>query len=383
MLSQSIPRNGLRPYNGRVKVRAATLSQVGSPFVIKSIDLDPPQAGEVLVRIVAAGVCHSDWHLVTGATSHPLPVIAGHEGAGVVTAVGTGVDSVQVGDHVALNWAPRCGRCFYCIKGQPSLCGTYVKPIWAGTMLDGTTRFHDNGQSIYHFSGIACFADHTVVPEQCCVPLPKNVPLPIAALIGCAVTTGVGAALNTAKVEPGSSVVVFGVGGVGLSIVMGAQLAGAGQILVLDRSPEKIQLAQSFGATLGKVSSNSDIEWIRSHTDGRGADTVFEAIGVPELQERCLEAVRPGGTVVLAGISPMGSGTNLPGAVLVRQEKTVKGSYYGSSHPARDFPLFADLYLKGKLDLDRLVTKTFDLDQINEAYAEMLSGKTARGMITF
>jgi Zn-dependent alcohol dehydrogenase len=284
---------------------------------------------------------------------------------------------------VALNWAPNCGACFYCLNDRPSLCATYTGPIWAGTMMDGTTRLSRQGQPVYHFSALACFADYTVVPQECCVPLSKQVPLAVAALIGCAVTTGVGAVVNTARVRPGTSVAVFGAGGVGLSIVMGARLAGAGRVIVVDRAEGKLDLAQEFGATDVLMAGSEVTEAVRSLTEGRGADYVFEAIGLPAVQEQCLEAVRPGGAVVLVGISPMGSGTNLPGAIIARQEKTVTGSYYGSANTARDFPLYADLYLKGRLDLDRLVSKTYPLEQINEAYADMLGGEIARGVVVF
>ena len=201
--------------------------------------------------------------------------------------------------------------------------------------------------------------------------------------MGCAVTTGVGAVLNTAKVLPGSSVAVFGVGGVGLSIVMGAYLAGASQIIAIDRSQAKLDTAKLFGATDGILSDDQDIYSIQGMTEGRGADYVFEAVGIPSIQEKCLDVARPGGVVVFAGISPMGSSTNLPGSILTRQEKTVMGSYYGTSNPARDFPLYADLYMKGRLDLDRLISKRYSLDQINEAYADMLSGSVARGVVMF
>jgi NDMA-dependent alcohol dehydrogenase len=366
-----------------MKTKAAVLYEVGDPFQVETLDLQPPQSGEVLVRMAATGVCHSDWHLVTGDTSHALPVIPGHEGAGVVEAVGKGVTRLQPGDHVALNWAPNCGHCFYCLNDRPSLCDTYVEPIWAGTMLDGTTRFTKNGKPIYHFSGLACFAEYTVVPEQSCVPLPKQVPLEIAALIGCAVTTGVGAVLNTAQVKPGSSVAVIGAGGVGISVVLGAKLAGASQIFVLDTNKAKITLARAFGATDFYVNEVGVHDAIRAKTGGRGPDYVFEAVGLPKLQEQALDLVRPGGVIVLSGISPMGSSTNLPGAILTRQEKTVMGSYYGTANTARDFPLYADLYLKGKLDLDRMVSRRFTLDQINEAYADMLKGETARGVVVY
>ncbi len=365
------------------KIRAAVFYEPGTPFQIESLELAPPAAGEVMVKVKAAGVCHSDWHLMTGATRHAMPVVPGHEGAGIVEAVGPGVTAVSPGDHVALNWAPSCGRCFYCLNGRPSLCETYIEPIWAGTMMDGSTRLSKNGQPVYHFSATACFADYTVVPEVCCVPLDKNLPLPIAALIGCAVTTGVGSVLNTAGVKPGSSVVIFGAGGVGLSTIMGAKLAGASVIIAVDKHEAKGDMALEFGATNFLMPGPHLIDAVRDLTNGRGADYAFEAIGIPAVQEQCLQAIRPGGLVVLSGISPMGSGTNLPGAILTRQEKTVTGSYYGSANTARDFPLYADLYRRGLLDLDQLVTRTYTLEKINAAYADMLSGGVARGVILF
>lgn len=366
-----------------MQVRAAVFYEPGVPFAIETLDLEAPKAGEVLVRVAAAGVCHSDWHLMTGATRHRVPVVPGHEGAGVVLAVGDGVTRVKPGDHVALNWSPNCGTCFYCLNDRPSLCATYVEPIWAGTMMDGTTRLSKYGEPVYHFSALACFADHTVVPEQCCVRLDDDIPLSVAALIGCAVTTGVGAALNTAHVKPGSSVVVYGAGGVGLSIIMGAKLAGAARIIVIDTNETKGDIATSFGATDFLMAGPDTVQAIRALTEGRGADYVFEAIGLPAVQEECLLAARPGGLIVLAGISPMGSGTNLPGAIITRQEKTVTGSYYGTANPVRDFPLYADLYRRGLLHLDRLISRTYRLDDINEAYAAMLGGETARGLILF
>lgn len=366
-----------------MRIKAAVFREPGVPFSVETLDLAEPRAGEALVRVAAAGVCHSDWHLMTGATQHATPVVPGHEGAGVVVAVGPGVTRVGVGDHVALNWAPSCGACFYCLHDRPSLCETYVGPIWAGAMMDGTTRLSQEGRPVYHFSALACFADHAVVPESCCVPLPHDVPLTVAALIGCAVTTGVGAVLNTAQVRPGSHVAVYGAGGVGLSIIMGARLAGAARIIAVDAREAKGDIALAFGASDFLMAGPGTVEAIRRLTEGRGADYVFEAIGLPTVQEECLMAARPGGVVVLAGVAPMGSATNLPGAIITRQEKTVTGTYYGSANPARDFPLYADLYRRGLLDLDRLVSRTYPLEQINEAYADMLGGRVARGLIVF
>jgi NDMA-dependent alcohol dehydrogenase len=366
-----------------MKIRAAVFYEPHQPFKVETVELAAPRANEVLVKVAAAGICHSDWHLMTGATQHARPVVPGHEGAGRVEAVGPGVTHLKVGDHVILNWAPSCGHCFYCLQERPTLCATYLEPIWAGTMLDGTPRLAKAGQPIYHFAATACFAEYTVVPQECCVLIRPEVPLSVAALIGCAVTTGVGAATNTVRVKPGSSVAVFGAGGVGLSIIMGAKLAGAGRIIAVDRSEAKGDLARSFGATDFLPAQPETNDAIRRLTGGRGADYVFEAIGIPAVQEQCLDAARPGGTILFVGMSPMGSSTNLPGAILARQEKTVMGSYYGTCNPARDFPLYAELYLQGKLDLDRLISRTYGLDQINEAYADMLAGSGARGVIVF
>src|SRR6185312_10063907 len=233
-----------RQYNAGMKIQAALLRGPQQAFEIVDLDLAGPKAGEVLVKIAAAGVCHSDYHLVTGATKHPMPVVAGHEGAGVVQEVGPGVTSVRPGEHVVLNWAPDCGQCFYCLRGKPNLCDTYVGPIWAGTMLDGSTRLSHNGASVYHYCGLASFATYAVVPEQSCVVARKDVPLPIAALVGCAVATGVGAAMYTAGVRPGDSVAVFGCGGVGLCIIQGAKLCGAQTIIAIDTAPAKMEIAR-------------------------------------------------------------------------------------------------------------------------------------------
>lgn len=364
-------------------IDAALLFAPHQPFVVDRVELDDPHTGEVLVRIAACGVCHSDHHLVTGATKHNMPVVIGHEGAGVVEAVGTGVSGIVVGDHVALNWAPDCGHCFYCIHGKPNLCETYLAPVWAGCMLDGTTRLRWRGQSVYHWCGLASFAEYVVVPMQSCVVIRRDVPLEIAALVGCAVSTGVGAVLNTAELRAGQSAVIIGCGGVGLSAMLGAALAGAHPIIAVDQHPAKLEMALQFGATHGVLAGNDLLRDIRALTGGRGADVAFECVGLPQLQEIALGTIRPGGTLVLAGLSPMGSATNLPGAVIARQEKTVKGCYYGSIDARRDFPRLLDLHANGKLPLDRLVSRRYTLHQINEAFAAMLAGEVARGVVVF
>ena len=364
-----------------MKVRAAVLESVGSQFRVQQLDLADPRAGEVRVRMLAVGVCHSDWHLVTGDTRHPMPLVPGHEGAGIVEDLGSGVEGLEAGDLVALNWAPNCGSCFYCTHDRPNLCETYVEAVWAGTMLDGTTRLSRNGDPIYHYCALACFAEQCVVPAPCCVKMPADLEPEIAAVIGCAVTTGVGSVLNTAQVSRGSSVVVLGAGGVGLSTVMGAVLAGASSIIAVDRLESRRSAALTLGAT--HVLTEADPEAFRELTEGRGADYVFEAAGSTRLQEIAIECARPGGTIVFSGLSPVGSTTNIPGATLVRQEKTVMGSYYGTADTARDFPLYARLYKEGKLPIDRLISHRYTLDQINEAYDDMLKGVSVRGVVVF
>jgi Zn-dependent alcohol dehydrogenase len=312
-----------------------------------------------------------------------MPCVCGHEGAGVVEAVGPDVTRVHVGDHVALSWTPDCGQCFYCLRGQPNLCETYTEPIWAGTMLDGTTRLHLGDDPVYVYCGLGTFAEYVVVPEQSCVRARPDIPLQAVALVGCAVATGVGAVMYTADVRPGATVAVVGCGGVGLNVVQGAALAGAEKIIAIDRNPTKMDLARTFGATHTLLADDDVSEQVRALTGGRGVDYAFEAVGLSVLQELTLDLVRPGGMAVLAGLSPMGTSTNFPGAVLTRTEKTVKGSYYGSVSPSRDFPLLLDLYAAGRLKLDELITGTYRLDQINAAYDAMLTGEVARGIIVF
>ena len=366
-----------------MKIRAAVVKETGRPFEIETLDLAPPREKEVLVKIGAAGICHSDWHIRTGGTEHPLPAAVGHEGAGVVETLGEGVTSLRQGDHVALSWAPGCDSCFYCSDRRPALCETWKEALWAGTLLDGTTRLSLDGRPVYHYCALACFAEYAVVPEACCVPVDKEVPLGVAALIGCAVTTGLGASMNTVQIEEGAAVVIYGMGGVGLSILAGARLAGAGPLICVDLWEEKLELARSFGATHAFKADGRAHENIIAATAQRGADYVFEATGSTEVQEAAFDSVRPGGKLILVGLSATGTETNFPGSVITRQEKTILGSYYGSCDPQRDFPLYAAMYLRGELDLDRLVSKTYRLEEINTAYSDMLEGKTARGLIAF
>jgi S-(hydroxymethyl)glutathione dehydrogenase / alcohol dehydrogenase len=363
------------------EIRAAVLAGPDRRFSIERLTLADPRKGEVLVKISACGVCHSDWHVATGDTKHPMPCVVGHEGAGIVESLGEGVTELAIGELVVLSWAPDCGKCFYCLHGKANLCGEYVGPLWDGVMLDGEPRLSWNGKPVYHYCGLAAFAEYVVVPAVCCVKAPKEVKPEIACLVGCAVATGVGAVRYSAGVKEGESVAVFGCGGVGLSILQGAKIAGANPIIAVDRSDAKHELALRMGADEFIVATGRNTEDVRRLTEGRGADWVFEAIGVPAVQERALDAVRPGGGLVLVGLAPMGTATNFPSAKLAREEKRVIGSYYGGVQPRQDFPMLLEWVRAGKLDLAPMISRTWKLEEINEAFAEMLKGDIGRGVV--
>ncbi len=364
-------------------MQAAILTRANTPFRVETVRPDPPQAGEVRVKLAAAGICRSDWRVAIGTAPKPMPIIAGHEGAGFVDAVGPGVARLKIGDPVTLTWAPSCGSCFYCRRGKANLCDTFGDSLETGLMADGTSRIRWNGAPVYILAGLGAFAEYAVVRQESCVPVRGDLSLEVAALVGCAVATGVGAAMNTARLRPGESVAVFGAGGIGLNIIHGARLCGAGPIVAVDNMAAKRALALEFGATHALDSDAQTLARIREITAGRGVDAAFEAVGMPELQERAFAATRPGGRLTLVGTTPAGSLTNLPGAVITREEKTVRGAFYGSCDPQRDIPQLLELYAAGKLELERLITRRYRLDQINQAYADLLSGSLARGIIVF
>lgn len=361
---------------------AAVLREPNSGFDVVEVDLAPPAPGEVCVRLHRSGVCHSDWNTVTGDTPSPLPAVLGHEGAGVVESVGEGVTTVAPGDHVVLSWLPACGRCGPCVGGRPSLCESASPALLAGTLLDGTTRLSLDGKPIHHYSFLSTFAESTVVPEASCVPIRPDAPFDIAALVGCAVMTGIGAVLNRAMVRTGSSVVVFGAGGVGLSAIQACGLVGASIVIAVDPAEERRRLAIDLGATHALDPTDCDpVEAVRDLTAGRGANYGFEASGARGVAATAWHAVCRGGTLVCIGIPPLGAIVELPGAELVRDEKIVTGSLYGSCRPHLDMPMVLDLYMDGRLDLDRLKGSTYPLRRINEAFGDMLAGHGARTLI--
>ncbi|MGH2995915.1 MAG: Zn-dependent alcohol dehydrogenase [Gaiellaceae bacterium] len=365
-------------------MRAAVLRELNAPFSLEEVELEAPGPGEVLVRLAASGVCHSDWNVVTGATSNPLPAVLGHEGAGIVEGVGDGVERVAAGDHVILSWLPACGRCFYCLRGRPVLCDVAMEDMFRGTLPGGVLRLSRNGERLHHYSYLSTFAERCIVPEGCCVPIRRDAPLEVAALVGCAVMTGVGAVWNRAQVEAGSAVLVFGAGGVGLSAVLGARLAGARTIVAADPVAFKRETALDLGATHAVDPTAADVSaFLRDLTDGRGADYAFETAGAPGVLAQAYDAVRRGGTIVAVGLPPEGATADLPASDLPREEKIVTGSFYGSCRPQTDMPLVLDLFMEGRLTLDRLVSRTYPLEELNEAFAAMNEGRVARAVVTF
>jgi S-(hydroxymethyl)glutathione dehydrogenase / alcohol dehydrogenase len=367
-------------------MKAAILNEPKQPLEVAQVDVDPPKAGEVAVKVAAAGVCHSDYHVMNGDLPATLPAILGHEGAGIVEAVGEGVTAVQPGNHVILLFRASCGRCEYCSTGHPALCGVGQKVRWTGQMPDGTSRFRraEGGAEVKHFAGVSCFGEQTVVLEEAVVPIRQDAPLEIAALVGCGVMTGVGAVVNTARVEPGSSVLVIGAGGVGLSTVMGAQLTGAEKIIVADLVANKLEMSLEFGATDTIDASREDtLARVKALTNERGVDYAFEAIGNTRTLAQCFQAVRRGGTAVAVGVAPAGAEVSVSAFDLVLQEKALIGSFYGSTRPHHDMPRLLDLYMAGKLPLDKLITRRYPIDEINEAYRAMMAGEVARSVITY
>ena len=364
-----------------MQIKAAVLYDYNQPLVVEEVELDPPKAGEVLIKVGAAGICRSDLHFMKGHARAPLPIVLGHEASGTVEEVGSGVTSVKPGDRVVLSFVSACGRCNNCTDGRPNICETRAQ-FWT-SQFDGTSRLHKGGQPIAQFDQMSCFAEYSVVPESACIPAPDDLPLDIGALIGCCTTTGVGAVLASAKVEPGSTVAVVGCGGVGLNVIMGAMLVNASQIIAVDINEGKLEFAMKFGATHSVNPSNQDaVARVKEITGGKGVDYAFEVFGSGETVEMTYNMARKGGTAVIVGIAPLGETAPIDAVSLVRDEKTLKGAYYGSVRMRTDMPKIMDMYLSGRLNLDDLITRRYSLDQINEAYDDLQRGDVGRGVIT-
>jgi Zn-dependent alcohol dehydrogenase len=363
--------------------RAAVLYEGGQPLVVEELELEEPRAGEVLVRVVAAGVCHSDLSIARGRLNTPLPAVLGHEGAGVVEAVGPGVANVEVGDHVAFLYRAACGDCAYCYQGLPALCAQGVRLRVDGTLVDGTTRFTTrDGRPVHHFSGVSAFAERTVLPATAVAAVPKALSLETLAIVGCAVMTGAGAVLNAARMRAGAQAVVFGCGGVGLSAIQGAQIAGASRLIAVDIAADKLELARELGAThVIDASREEVVERVRELTGGLGADYGFETAGLVATLEQAVESVRAGGMVVAVGIPSATATIELPLAPFVGGEKTLRGSMYGTCNFAVDLPMLVDLYRGGRLRLDELVGRRMGLDEVNAALDGLEGGDVARTVL--
>ena len=364
-----------------METKAAVLYEPNTPMVIETLDLEEPKEGEVLVKIAAAGVCHSDFHIMKGEWTHPLPVVLGHEGAGVVERIGPGVTRMQPGQSVILNFRANCGTCHYCIIGRPVLCNGVDAP--RNTMFDGTSRLSKNGQTIHHMARTSCFSEYTVVPESGAVPVRSDMPLDKACLVGCAVMTGVGAVTNTARIEAGSTVAVIGCGGVGLNSVQGAALAGAVQIVAIDLLDNKLDYARQFGATDLVNAGNGDAVARVKELTGGGVDYAFEAIGNSHTILQAYEMLAPGGMAVIVGMAPEHDEVSINALSLPRTECGIIGSWYGGARPWVDLPKMADLYLSGRLQIDPMISRTYPLEDINVAYEALAAGEVARSIILF
>ncbi len=367
-----------------MKTKAAVLYEYNRPLVIEELELDPPKENEVLVQYKAAGLCHTDLSILHGTLPMPpLPCVAGHEGAGVVVEVGEKVRKVKPGDHVLAVWVPVCGGCTYCLKGQHNLCEEKDK-VRGGTLLDGTYRLRKGDLNIHSMMGVGTFSQYNVLDERSVLPIDKDLPLDVASIVGCAVITGVGAVLNTAKVAPGSTVAVVGTGGIGLNVIQGAVLANATTIIAVDVLDNKLAFAKEFGATHTVNADKEDpVLTVMEITDQLGVDYAFEALGKSETAKTCFAMVRRGGVAVIVGVPGLQEKLTLPMFELPLLEKSILGSYYGSCDGRVHLNVLLDLYRNGRLKLDPLVTGRYPFGEIQRGFEDLAAGKNARGVVLY
>jgi alcohol dehydrogenase len=377
-----------------MNTRAAVLSQMGqpepyaqsNPLSVEEVTLDGPGAGEVLVEIVAAGLCHSDLSVINGSRPRPMPMIIGHEASGIVRDVGPGVApaDLAIDDHVVFSYVPMCGHCLPCSEGRPAMCEPGARANTSGTLLAGGRHFHRrDGSDINHHLGVSSYSQYTVAAQESLIKIEPDLPLAIAALFGCAVMTGVGAIVNTVHVAPGQSVAIFGLGGVGMSAVMGARAAGAWPIIAVDLLNSKLDLARQFGAShLVNAGSGDPIQAVRDLTSG-GVQFAFESVGNEKVLAQAFAATRRGGTTVTIGLPHPSKQLTIPAVTLVTEERTLKGSYMGSAVPRRDVPRFIAMFRAGLLPVDRLLSRTISLDEINPAFDALARGEVLRQVVQF
>ena len=363
-------------------MKAAVLDGIGSKFEVREVELDKPKSGELLVKVAASGLCASDLNAVDGKRKLvPFPAVIGHEAAGVVVEVGADVTGVVAGDHVIMSIVPSCGTCEYCASGRPNYCATAGNAMSVGGLFDGTSRLSQNGEKLNHFLTVASFAEYVVVPASGAVVIPKEMPLDRAALISCAVLTGYGAVINTAKVKPGSTVAIFGCGGVGLNIVQGARMAGATTIIAVDVTQEKLDLAKKVGATHVINGATSDPVAMVKEICG-GVDYAFEALGRESTIQQAWGAVGVDGTLILVGLMKNGATITLDAGPFVN-EQSIKGCYFGSANLRKDVPALVKSYLNGELFLDELISERIGLEGLNSAFDRLRAGEGARNVLVF
>ena len=364
-----------------MEIRAAVVREQGKPLSIETLDLAPAGPGEALVEVHAAGVCHSDLHATSGDWPMQVPLVPGHEGAGIVRSIGQGVTRVRTGDHVVLCWAPACGQCVPCIEATPLLCDRLDRTTFRNKLPWGGTRLSAHGREVSPFLGTACFATHTVVPQEALVTVPASVPFTALAAVGCAVVTGVGAVVNAAKLPAAAVVAVIGAGGVGVNVIQGARLAGAARIIAVDREPGPLAIARQFGATDVIQPAGKTADAVKELTGGRGAEFVFDTVGSPATLTDAVVSARKGGTVVITGLSRLDAQGTLRLYPFVMQEKRLIGSVYGSGNPLADIERLVKLHMEGQLQLDELTTRRYQLEEINDALEALARGTGGRGVI--
>lgn len=364
-----------------MEIRAAVLHAVSKPLAVERIELTSFAPHDVLVRVRASGLCHTDLEVMRGSLQLPLPIVLGHEGAGVVEAVGSGVTAVRPGDHVVCSWSPNCGHCYYCDLDQPILCEALTAAVRNGHLPDGASRLSLGGTRLHHFSVVSSHAESCIVPETGAVAVPAELPFDRACLLGCAVTTGICAAVRCARVEPRSSVVVVGTGAVGLNVLQGARLAGARTIVAVDASDRHLAMAPVFGATHVIDARREEVApAVRALTGGRGADYAFEAAGNEAALQATLDAARPGAVVVILGKTAVDARVSLRFGSLMGEKRIVRSSY-GGARPRVDFPRIARAYLDGTVLLDELITRRLALAEINEGFEGMERGEVTRAVV--
>ena len=374
-----------------MKINAAVLDRMGAeppyaiskPLAIRSVELAAPGPGEVTIRVAAAGLCHSDLSVINGDRPRPMPMALGHEASGVVHEVGSGVNDLQRGDHVVVVFVPSCGHCAPCAEGRPALCEPGAAANGAGTLLSGARRLNFDGKPLHHHMGCSVFAEYATVSRRSLVKIDADIPLDEAALFGCAVLTGVGAVVNTAQVRAGASVAVVGLGGVGLAAVLGAQAAGARQIVAVDLSDAKLEQAKALGATHTVNAGNSDAKDQARALSNGGVEYAFEFAGAIRALELAYAITRRGGTTVTAGLPPSTANFSVNAVSLVAEERTLKGSYIGTCVPSRDIPRFIALYRQGRLPVDKLLSGRLRLDEINHGFDLLREGKALRQVVVF